>query len=98
MCCVVLPIGSPAALAPIMLSTAQGQHLRSLHPIPDTALTPHAVEPASHGEHELCMVLNFISSGSVASWYFIFWRKIEINTYRIKTSQFFIKKMPVFML
>ena len=33
------------------------------------------------------MVFNFISLGPVASWYFVLRKKIEINSYQIKTSQ-----------
>lgn len=72
----VLPIGVPAALTLIVPSSAQGQRLPSLHPIPDAALNPHAAQPASRGKRELCKVLNFSSSGPVASWYFVFWKEI----------------------
>ena len=56
-------------------------------------------QPASHSEHELCMVLNFSSSGPVASWYLVFWKKIEMNSYQIEPSQFFcfIKQSTCFL-
>ena len=48
----------PAALAHIMLSTAQGQSQPSPQSSPAAARDPHSVPPASLGEHELSFFLS----------------------------------------
>ena len=50
---VVMPTAVPAALALIVLSTAQGQSQPSPQSSPAAARNPRPIPPASLGEHEL---------------------------------------------